>query len=83
MRIYTTAELRKNLSEVIDKAAYGRERTVVTRAGRPLAAVVSLEDLEAMEALEDLMDVRAAKKARSEGGALPLGGVVRSLDDAP
>ena len=81
MSTYTTAELRKHLSEVINQAAYGRERAVVTRAGRPLVAVVSLEDLEALEALEDMMDVRAAEKAKAEGGARRLDEFLAALEE--
>jgi prevent-host-death family protein len=75
-REYSTTEARKHLSDIIAAAHYGSERTKITRNGKPMAAVVSLEDLEAMEALEDMMDLKEAKKRlkehREEGGATSL-----------
>lgn len=41
----TTVEARENFSELINQAAYGHERIVLTRRGKALVAVISLEDL--------------------------------------
>ena len=45
----STVEARENFSDLINKAAYGNERVVLTRRGKPLVAVVSLEDLERLK----------------------------------
>jgi prevent-host-death family protein len=42
----TTVEARENFSELINQAAYGNERIILTRRGKALVAVVSLEDLQ-------------------------------------
>jgi len=42
----STVEARENFSDMINKAAYGSERVVLTRRGKPLVAVVSLKDLD-------------------------------------
>lgn len=60
------AEAREQFSEAINRAAYGKERIVVTRRGKPLAAIVPIEDMEAMEAIEDRIDLEEAAKARAE-----------------
>ncbi|MBY8850386.1 type II toxin-antitoxin system Phd/YefM family antitoxin [Saccharothrix sp. MB29] len=39
------------------------ERAVLTRHGRPVAAVVSIEDLRRIEAAEDEADLAAAREA--------------------
>jgi prevent-host-death family protein len=39
-------ELKRDLSGVINQAAYGKERIVIVSRGKPKAAMVSLEDLE-------------------------------------
>lgn len=44
----TTVEARENFAELINQAAYGQNRVVLTRRGKPLAAVVSIQDLEAL-----------------------------------
>lgn len=68
MSTLTTTEARKSLSDVLSRAQYAHERTVLTRNGEPVAAIVPLDDLEAMEALEDAMDVREARKRLREAG---------------
>jgi prevent-host-death family protein len=67
----STTEAREEFSEIVNRAAYGKERVVLTRHGKRLAAVVPVEDLEALEGLEDNLDVlaaeRAEKRAKSKG----------------
>jgi prevent-host-death family protein len=58
-------EVRDRLAEVIDRAAIDKERVVLTRDGKPLAALVPIEDMEALEALEDEID-SAEIRARVE-----------------
>ncbi|MCX6029639.1 MAG: type II toxin-antitoxin system Phd/YefM family antitoxin [Chloroflexi bacterium] len=47
-----TAHMKARLSEVVGRVAYGRERLVVLRRGKPMAALVSVEDLRRLEALD-------------------------------
>ena len=42
-------EARIRLGELMSRAGYGDERIVLTRHGKPLAALVSLRDLAALE----------------------------------
>lgn len=46
MLTMSTVEARENFSEMINQAAYGNQRVVLTRRGKPLVAVVSLQDLD-------------------------------------
>ena len=46
----STVEARENFSDMINKAAYGNQHVVLTRRGKPLVAVVSLDELEALRA---------------------------------
>ena len=58
----TIPEAHRGLADIVT-AAYDRaERTIITRGGQPVAAVVPLKDVEAMEALEDMMDFKVATK---------------------
>jgi prevent-host-death family protein len=45
LRTVTTNNLRSNLSEIINLAAYGGAPVIVTRRGLKVAAIVSFEDL--------------------------------------
>jgi prevent-host-death family protein len=59
----TTITARANFSELVNRAAYAKERVVLTRHGKPVAVMVSLEDLEALERLEDEQDAQLAAAA--------------------
>lgn len=76
-RTVSSSEARRNLSDLISSAAYAAKRSVVTRKGKPMAAIVSIEDLEAMEALEDHMDIQRAKESLEEARA---SGETKSLE---
>jgi antitoxin Phd len=64
----TTADARKNLAEIINQVAYGKEPIVLTRRGKELAAVVSIEDLKLLQKLEDQIDIHDAWKVKDEPG---------------
>jgi prevent-host-death family protein len=78
----TTVAARERLSEVLNRAAFGKERVVLTRRGKRLAAVVPMEDIERLEALEDRRDaaqIQDRLKQLERGGrpTVPLTEVVR------
>jgi prevent-host-death family protein len=62
----TASSTRQNFAEILNRAAYGGERIVVHRRGKPIAAVVPIADVELLERLEDEIDVAAARKALKE-----------------
>jgi prevent-host-death family protein len=76
MRQYTTGEAREHFSEVINEAAYGAQRVVLTRRGKNVAAVVPISDLELLNELERIIDVEEARQALLEaketGGAVSV-----------
>ena len=49
----TTVAARQNFSDLINRVAYGKDRILLTRRSRPLAAVVPMEDIALLEAMED------------------------------
>lgn len=62
----STVEAREQFSDVINRAAYGKERVVLTRRGKDLVAVVPIEDVHLLEALEEQVDTAAAKEALAD-----------------
>jgi prevent-host-death family protein len=72
----SATEARSKLSDLISRAQYSEERTILTRHGKPVAALVSMEDLKALRKLEDATDVARAREsiedARKHGGTKPL-----------
>jgi len=64
------SKLRQNLSDTLNQVAYGKERVVLRRRGKDLAAVVPIEDLVLLEQMEDRLDLEAARKALKEKGTV-------------
>ena len=45
----SVADAKKHLSELMGRVAYNKERSLVERRGKPMAALVSAEDLARLE----------------------------------
>lgn len=48
-REISAREAREKFADLIGRARFAKERTVVTSNGQPVAAVVSMEDLKLLE----------------------------------
>lgn len=84
MEQITTAEARKHMAELLNRAAYGKERFVVTRHGKELVAIVPLEDLTLLDRLRALLsrkDFEAALAEVEEDRTQPWSEVRRELGD--
>jgi len=79
MAIWPLSRAKSELSELVNRVRYGRERVVLSRHNKRVAALVSIEELERLEALEDEADLEAAKSARTEE-SVSLDEVKRTLD---
>ncbi len=62
----TTSTARAQFADLVNRAEYAGERTVVQRRKKPVAAIVPIEDLELIERYEDELDRRLIRKARKE-----------------
>lgn len=81
------SKAREEFPEIVNRAAYGNERTIVSRRGKDLAAVIPIEDLRLLERLAreetdrtDLEDARTALKEAEEKGTISLRDLVRELE---
>ena len=67
----SSAKAREEFSDLVSRAAFAKERHVVTRRGKAVVAIVPIEDLELLEELEDRIDViqglQALAEAQEEG----------------
>jgi prevent-host-death family protein len=61
-----TVDARAQFSEIINRAAFGKERMILTRRGKEIVAVVPIEDVKLLEALEDKIDLEEAREALAE-----------------
>jgi prevent-host-death family protein len=78
------SKAREEFPELVNRAAYGREATIVSRRRKDLAAVVSIEDLCLLEGLAreetDRRDLEDARAALAEPGEnVPLEVVKKKL----
>ncbi len=64
----STADARKNLADLVNKVAYGKESVILTRRGQDVAALVSIDELELLQQIEDYIDIEDAKQALAEPG---------------
>jgi len=65
-QVLPVTEARDRFAELVNRAAYGKERLVLGRRGKPLVALVPVEDLEALEAIEDEIDLREGRRRLRE-----------------
>ena len=80
------SKAREEFPEVLNRAAYGKERTIVSRRGKDLAAVIPIEDLRLLERLAreemDRIDIADALASLAEPGEnIPLRDLMRELGD--
>jgi prevent-host-death family protein len=82
------SKAREEFPELINRAAYAKERTIVSRRGKDLAVVMPIDDLYLLERLAqaetdrlDLEDARTALKEADERGTMPLRSLMQELGD--
>lgn len=67
----STIDAKEEFSELINRVSHNKERIILVRRGKEVAAIVPLEDLLLLEASQDKNDlheaVEALKEARTQG----------------
>jgi prevent-host-death family protein len=57
------SEARKSFADLLSQVGFGRERVVLCRNGKKVAALIPMADLEFLEKREEEYDAAAARKA--------------------
>jgi prevent-host-death family protein len=52
-KVVSVAEVKSHFSEYVSKVAYASEKFIITKRGKPLVALVSIEDLKNIMANEE------------------------------
>ncbi|MEL6443663.1 MAG: type II toxin-antitoxin system Phd/YefM family antitoxin [Bacteroidota bacterium] len=72
MSTITTVDARNQFSDILNRAAYGREHVVLTRRGKEIAALIPMEHLQILEQvlakLEDDLDLAEALRVLDDEG---------------
>jgi len=74
-------ELRAELAELLDQVADRREHVIVTRHGRPAAAIVPIDEYESLEETAEILSDPAALRAIQRGLSDLKAGRVTTLDE--
>jgi mRNA interferase RelE/StbE len=76
------SDLRKDISEILNRVAYQGERVILQRNGKDTAVIIPLDDFALLETLEDQVDLEDAREARAEAkvkGTKPLSVLAQEL----
>jgi prevent-host-death family protein len=63
---FSFSEARSHLADIANEVIYAGKRAILTRKGKQVVAIVSIEDLEALNAIEDQIDLDDVKKALAD-----------------
>ena len=77
-------QLKKTTSDIIGRARYASERSIITKHRKPVAAIVPLEDVALLEAIEDAIDIEEARAAAAEydkNGGVSLKELMEEIED--
>ena len=84
METMNVVDARRNFSEVMARVAYQRQRVVIERKGRPMMALISLEDLRRLETLDQAAtDTLARRQAALAAAAAARAAIRVERDGAP
>ena len=73
----SVAEAKRLFSEISNRAVYAGERFIIERRGKPLVAVISIEDYNHLEALERSMQPRPGRYQEALAQARALREAIR------
>lgn len=69
--LMNTVEAKEQFAELINRVTHNKERIILTRRGKEIAAIIPLEDLKAIQQSQDKHDLHDAidslKEARTAG----------------
>lgn len=64
-----TIDAKEEFTEIINRVAHHKERIVLTRRGKEIAAIIPLEDLFLLQSAENQHDLNQAMEALKEARA--------------
>lgn len=71
----TTAEAQEKLSDLVNQVAHNNEQIILTRRGKDIAVLISLEDYAKLQGITDKGDLQEATEALKQArdsGTIPI-----------
>lgn len=73
--LLSTIEAKEQFADLVNRVVHGKERIILTRRGKEIAALIPVEDLKTLQQSQDKYDlhdaINALKEAR-HNGTIPL-----------
>ncbi len=70
-KVVNTVDAKEEFTDLINRVAHQKERIILTRRGKEVAALISFDDYNLLLALQDKLDLQEAmealKEAREQG----------------
>ena len=82
-QLIATTEAKDQFIELVNRVAHGKERIILTRRGKEIAAIIPMEDLALLQShqnQEDLTTAIDALKEARESGTLLLEQLKTQMD---
>ena len=77
MAVVSLSGAKRDLSDLLNRVAYGRERIIIESRGKPKAAVVPVEDYEALEELDELvLSLRVQARIKAGATLIPVEAII-------
>lgn len=64
--IMNTVDAKEQFTDLINRVAHSKERVILTRRGKEIAAIIPLEDLMTLQESQDRHDLREAIESLKE-----------------
>lgn len=64
-----TADAKEEFTELVNRVAHHKERIILTRRDKEIAAIISMEDLKLLEESQNKTDLEEATEALKEARA--------------
>lgn len=64
--LMNTADAKEQFTDLVNRVAHSKERIILTRRGKEIAAIIPLEDLALLAESQDKSDLRDAIEALKE-----------------
>lgn len=87
MATVSAEKARNSFSEIISHTAFSKERFVITRNGKKLAAIIPVEELELLERIMDriedeidAMEIESALDEKRQGKTIPWEQIKKDLN---
>ena len=62
----SVSEARETFADLVNRVAYRNERVLVTRRGKPIAAIIPMAQAEFLAQAEDEYDIKLARESLAE-----------------